>query len=202
MNRRYLPCLCLLLAFAVVACAEREAGTAKPKSAPIVLQNPGFEMPGSDHSIPGWNTAQHGGEPSYEMTVDNAIAATGKQSFRITQTKPQSYGMVEQHIAAPPEVVGKTVRLSARMKTSNVGPNGWTLFLFVVDGTDYVLTSYTSPPLLGSTDWQHIAIAGKVLPTTTKFTVGAYLTDTGNGGVAWLDDVELRVIEDEPPAGT
>lgn len=184
----------------LVACAEREAPPTKATPIQLVLENPGFEMEWSNPIIPGWYTAQHAGEPSYDLAMDDVVAATGKQSFRITQTQPQSYGMVEQHVVAPPELIGKMVRLSAKMKTSDVGPDGWTLFMFVVDGADYVLTSYTSPPLLGNTEWQHIEITGKVLPNTTKLKVGAYITDTGNGGVAWLDDVALQVIEDAPPA--
>lgn len=200
MKPRYLPFLFSLFVLTLVSCAERDTGTSQPKSAQIVLQNPGFEMPGSNHSIPGWNTAQHAGEPSYDMTMDNVIAATGKQSFRMTQTNPQSYGAVEQHVAAPPDLIGKTMRLTAKMKTSKVGPNGWTLFLFVADRTDYVLTTYSSHPVVGTTDWQQLEVTGKVLPKTARFTVGAHLTDTGNGGVAWLDDVELQVIEDGTPA--
>ncbi len=201
MNRRYLSCLCLLIAFTIVACADREGETSKPNPSQIALLNPGFELPSSsDHSISGWNTSQHAGEPSYDMAVDDVDAASGKQSFRITQTQPEAYGMLEQHVAAPANLVGKTMRLTARMKTKNVGPKGWTLFLFMVDGTDYVTISYESPPVLGTTEWQQVEVIGKVLPKTTKFTVGAHLADSGNGGVAWLDDVDLRVVEDGSPA--
>ncbi len=202
-NRRYLLCLCVLVTFAIVACTDQTAESGPPKPGEIVLLNPGFEMPNSeDLSISGWNTSQHAGEPAYEMVIDDADAASGKRSFRMTQTQPEAYGMLEQHVASRPDLVGKTMRLTARMKTTNVGPNGWTLFLFVADGTDYVLKSYESPPVLGTTEWQQVEVIGKVLPNTARFTVGAHLSDTGNGGVAWLDDVELRVVEDESPAGT
>lgn len=201
MNSRFLSCLCLLVAFTIQACAEREAEPSKPKPDQIALVNPGFEMPiSSDLSSSGWATSQHAGEPSYEMVTDEADAASGKYSFRITQTQPEAYGMLEQHVAAPANLVGRTMRLTARMKTKNVGPKGWTLFLFMVDGTDYVTISYESPPIVGTTQWQQVEVIGKVLPNTTKFTVGAHLADEGKGGVAWLDDVELRVVEDRSPA--
>lgn len=200
MNSRYLPYLCLLVAVALVACSDREAATAQPKSAQIVLENPSFETPAADHGIPGWNLSQHAGDPAYDMTVDTSVVAVGKQSFCITQTAPEAYGMIEQHVAAPPELIGKTMRLTAKLKTSDVGAEGWSLLLLLADGSDYVLTGYASHPVVGSTDWQIVEVIGKVPPNTTRFTVGARLADSGNGGSAWLDDVQLRVMEDAPPA--
>ena len=165
-----------------------------------MLENPGFEMAGGDHNIPGWNLSQHAGDPAYDMTVDTTIAATGKQSFRVTQTLPEAYGMIEQHVVASPDLIGKTMRLTARLKTSGVSAEGWSLFLFVADASEYVLTAYSSQPIIGTTDWQTIEVIGKVSPNTARFTVGARLADSGSGGTAWLDDVELRVMEDAPPA--
>lgn len=200
MNPRYFPCLWLLVAVALAACSDRKAPAVKEKPAQIVLENPGFEMPGADHDIPGWNLAQHAGDPAYDMTVDTSVVATGKQSFRMTQNLPEAYGLIEQHVAAPPDLIGKTMRLTAKLKTSGVSAEGCSLYLFVADASEYVLTAYSSQPVIGTTDWQTIEVIGKVSPNTARFTVGARLADSGSGGAVWLDDVQLRVIDDAPPA--
>ena len=200
MNPRYLSYLWLFVAVALAGCSDRETPFAPPKPASIVLENPGFEMPGADHDIPGWNLSQHAGDPAYDMTVDTSIAATGKQSFRMTQTLPEAYGMIEQHVTASPDLIGKTMRLTAKLKTSGVSAEGWSLFLFVADASEYIWTTDSAQPIVGNTDWQTIEVIGKVSPNTARFTVGARLADSGSGGTAWLDDVELRVMEDAPTA--
>ena len=190
----------LLGALAQTACAERSspndadsARAAKPGQ--LALENPGFEEPGGEMNVPGWNLFQHGGDPSYVMSLDRKAGGKGKQSLRLTQILPQVYGVMEQQVPATPDMVGKTVEFSALSKTSKVGENGWTIFIYAYDASDNLLAEYHSTVLLGTTKWQRIQAVGKVVPKTTKFTVGAQLQDTGNHGIGWLDDLQLRVFE-------
>lgn len=187
--------LSALMVFVVVGCADQTAAPTQAKSGLITLQNPSFELPGSEHEVPGWTTAQHGGEPSYEMTIDETSATEGAKSFRMTQIKPQFYGLLDQRVDVASDLVNRTFQLSAQAKSSNVGLNGWALLLYFYDATGYLLAEHHSTPLLGTTEWQRVSVSANVPANTTKVAIGVQLTDSGNGGIGWIDDVKLEVMD-------
>ncbi len=193
--------LLALIVFVAVGCADQAAGPTEAKSGLIKLQNPNFELPGGEHAVPGWTTAQHGGEPSYEMTIDQTNPSEGTQSFRMTQLKPQFYGLLEQRVEIASDLVNKTIQLSAQAKSSNVGPNGWALLLYLYDATGYLLAEHHSNPLLGTTEWQRVSVSANVPANTTSVAIGVQLTDSGNGGIGWIDDVKLEVMDAKTPTG-
>ena len=200
MNLKTCGLLVLLGALAQTACAEKidsndpdANATAKPGL--LALENPGFEEPGGEMNVPSWALFQHAGDPSYIMALDSKSPGKGKQSLRLTQVLPQVYGIIEQRVLATPDMVGKTMEFSALAKTSKVGENGWSILIFAYDGAGNLLAEYHSAALTGTTKWQRIKAVGKVPPRTTAFTVGVQMVDTGNHGIGWLDDLQLRVFE-------
>ncbi len=173
--------LCVLLGFAAPAVA-----------AEIALVNPGFEMPVKADEIPGWNQMQHAGALAYEMTTDSKQFHGGKHSFRMHRTVNQVYGSLEQKVAAE-KLIGKTVELSAQLRTADVGKKGWRLILNFMSGDGNSITQKKSEPMVGtSTKWQKITLEDKVPVATTWISVSVVLLDEGTG---WVDDVRLRTVE-------
>lgn len=199
----WLPLLFGLLAQA--ACAERSgsdsAGTddvAKPGQ--LALENPGFEDAGGEMNVPGWSLFQHAGDPSYVMTIDKKSPGKGKQSLRLTQVLPQFYGVIEQKVKATPDMAGKMIEFAALARTSKVGEKGWVISIYLYDPAEQLLAEYQSTPLLGTTKWQRVKAVGKVVPNTSSFTIGVQMLDSGNHGIGWADDLQLRVFKPEADA--
>ncbi len=191
--------LAALLIAAPAAWAQTDAGkTGAAKDTPkavkrsdIALVNPDFEdaMQGAD--IPGWPAMQHGGVPAYETVADKRRPSSGKQAARITRLTPEYYGLIHQRVPAPP--AGTIVEFSAALRTDEVGPLGWRIFIHFEDG-GYVISDVASEPMTGTQPkWQRVTIRGPVPPHVRVVSVGAELLD---GGTGWIDDVRLVAIDD------
>lgn len=161
------------------------AGQAPKTSTQIV--NGDFEQTAADGSVPGWNQLQHAGPKSYEMRIDSEGAYQGHGSFHMTRTKEQVYGSLVQNLDLS-AYAGKTVQLSAMLKTRDVGSKGWMLYL----SASLPGKTQFSPPMTGTSDWQPQSVT-LALPTDAHhITAGVFLKDAGDG---WMDNVELKVID-------
>ncbi len=159
-----------------------------PRDVPgSVLVNPDFEQTAGDGSIPGWVMSQHAGPVSYAMRIDPVDAYAGHGSFHMTRTQPQIFGSLIQSLDARP-YAGKTVELSAMLKSRGVGAGGWKLFINAnVPGT----LNY-SRGLTGDRPWQNESVRLNVPAGARQLTVGVTLLDAGDG---WMDDVELKTVD-------
>ena len=186
-----------LAIFAAALLAACGSGTpppdaaAKPKPAPqasgpiSTLANPDFEQIGGD-GIPGWVSVQHAGPPSYSMTIDSEGAYAGRGSFHMQRTQPQVYGSLEQTLDAR-AYAGKTVELSAMLKTQGVGAEGWKLYITAqMPGSMAYSTGLT-----GNTGWKRDAVQLRIPANAHQLTVGVTLLGAGEG---WMDDVALKVV--------
>lgn len=161
------------------------------KRSDIQLVNPDFEDAMQGTEIPGWPAMQHGGVPAYETVADKRRPSSGKQAARITRLTPEYYGLIHQRVPAPP--AGTIVEFSAALRTDEVGPLGWRIFIHFEDG-GYVISDVASEPMTGTqTKWQRVTIHGPVPPHVRVVSVGAELLD---GGTGWIDDVRLVAIDD------
>ncbi len=159
-------------------------GSALPgQSIPVV--NGDFEQTGAGGEIPGWTISQHAGARAYETAIDGEHAFKGRGSFRMSRIHEQVYGSIEQSIDVA-RFAGKTVELSAMLKSKDVGPLGWKLFLGAPGKMEY------SPGLTGSSDWKRDVVKLELPKSTHTITIGASLLD---GGTGWMDDVELHVLD-------
>jgi hypothetical protein len=165
--------------------ARQPAAAAAGSSIPVV--NGDFEKTATDGTIPGWTVMMHADPGAFQMRVDGDGAYQGHGSFHITRVREEPYGNIGQDIDATP-YVGKTLELSAMSKTRDVGQRGWKL---LINGNAPGTLKYSSA-LTGTQDWQRQSVSLKVTPLVHKVMIGAILLDSGD---AWLDDVELRVID-------
>ena len=172
---------------ALAACSAGKTGAEAAGGHKLAVVNADFEQTASGGSIPGWTPMMHADPGSFQMRVDAEDAHHGHGSFHITRVRNEPYGMIAQDIDAAP-YVGKTLELSAMSKTREVGANGWKLFL---NGNARDTLIY-SEPLTGTQDWQRQSVSLKVTPLVRKVSLGGILLD---GGDAWLDDVELKVLD-------
>jgi hypothetical protein len=196
--------LSMIAALLLVACGKNEPpappATAAPmRAAPVAraanatnqpsgtLVNADFEQAAAEGSIPGWTMSQHAGPRSYEMRVDPADPYAGHASFHMTRTQPQVYGSLTQSLDAA-AFAGKTVELSAMLKTHGVGPRGWGLFV----SADVPGAMERSPGLTGDNGWTKETVRLNVPGNARNVTVGVSLRDAGDG---WMDNVELKVVD-------
>jgi len=186
-NKKFL--IGLLIATLCAACSKNGADGASP-AAPagesIAIANGDFEQPASGDDIPGWTLTHHAGVVGYKATLDRDGAAHGQTSLRFTRTEPQVYGEMMQRLDLA-RYGGKTVELSAMMKSADVGPKGWKLF---INGNLPGTLAYSSG-VKETTGWQRQSVQLKLPPRISDVTIGATLLDSGTG---WLDDVQLHVV--------
>ncbi|HET8942831.1 MAG TPA: hypothetical protein VFN13_12685 [Rudaea sp.] len=160
------------------------ANTSDNKSA---VANADFEQAAAPGEIPGWHFLQHAGAKSYDIGIDSKVVFAGHGSFWVKRTQPQVYGSLVQDLPLA-GLVGKTVELSAMLKSGDVGADGWKLFIngYSPNGLVY------SPGLTGSHDWQHDSVRLKITPFMQRLTIGVTLLDSGS---AWVDNVEFHVVD-------
>ena len=189
MSMRATGWICAIL-LALTGCASHTDDDAPLAGIGIALTNAGFEAaPGADGAIEGWSTSQHAGPVSYRTGIDRGVHAKGKASFRIERIREQVYGAVEQTVPIAAHA-GHTIELSAKMKTDNVGPAGWQLTLAFAGGLPS--PPHEAAPLSGTQDFRTVTIRTRVPPGAQQVQFGATLLDSGT---AWLDDVNLRVVD-------
>lgn len=164
--------------------AAKAAETPSQPSGTLV--NADFEQAATEGGIPGWTMSQHAGPRSYEMRVDTIDPYAGHASFHMTRTQPQVYGSLTQSLDAG-AYAGKTVELSAMLKTRGVGPRGWGL----VVSADVPGALERSPGLTGDSGWTKDTVRLNVPANARRLTVGVSLRDAGDG---WMDDVALKVV--------
>jgi hypothetical protein len=164
-------------------------------AATVALVNPGFESTkaGNDGNPEGWGAFQHAAE-SFEFAVDDGRKKSGKHSMRIRKVGPEPWGAITQAIPGAP-YAGKTVRLSAWMRTDAVpegGRNGAMLLLHARRGSTVLAEIKKKTRVRGTTDWTRHVIELALPPATHELEFGAMLE---GGGTLWLDDFELEVVE-------
>ena len=188
-NREVRILLIVAAAIAVSACGHGsgEAGGNAGAGKPVALVNADFEQPANGGAIPGWQYLHHAGVDAYTVTLDTTSPAQGKASAKMTRTQPQIYGTLSQMVSMKGND-GKTVRVTAKMKTEGVGEKGWVLFMSArgLDGNVY------SAPMTGTTGWKDVSIEAKMPVGITQLNLGATLLDAGTG---WFDDVKVGIVE-------
>ncbi len=171
------------------ACGHQTADSAGSVATgkPIALVNGDFEQPAGNGSIPGWIYLHHAGVDAYKVSLDTESPAQGKVSAKMVRSQPQIYGTLSQLISMK-GYDGKTVRVTAKMKTDGVGEKGWVLFMSArgLDGNVY------SAPMTGTTAWKDVSIEAKMPVGITQLNLGATLLDAGTG---WFDDVKVSVVD-------
>jgi hypothetical protein len=175
--------LVVATAVSMCACGQQASSSGRP----IALTNGDFEQPGSGSAIPGWQYVHHAGVDAYTVSLDTDSPAQGKASAKMKRTQPQVYGTLSQLVSMKGNE-GKTVRVTARMKSDSVGEKGWKLFMSArgLHGNVY------SEPMTGTTPWKEVRIEAKMPPGVDQLNLGATLLDAGTG---WVDDVQVHIVD-------
>lgn len=184
-----------IAAFALLAAAAMDSPVSAAAAVPLV--NAGFESkrPGEGGSPEGWSAFQHAGEESYDFALDSGQKKGGTQSVRIKRFGPELYGTIMQVVDGAP-LAGKTVRLSAWIRTEDVpetGRGGAALVLTAMRGSSILAHEFMKRDRLrGTNDWKRVSIELALPARTTRLEVGATLE---GAGTAWVDDFELEIVE-------
>ncbi|MCG7918676.1 MAG: hypothetical protein N0E37_13090 [Candidatus Thiodiazotropha taylori] len=171
--------------------AEQSLPQEKPplQAISLPLKNPSFEQ--SDQFVKGWGFSQHAGEPAYEVSIDTNDSTDGKHSYRIERKLVQAWGMINQWLPLE-SAVGKSIKLSAMIKSEALGPKGFDLSLVFRKANKKFISEIASEIVTGSHEWQRLEVVAVVPAKTAHLQVTAVLNDAGT---AWLDDVQLTLID-------
>lgn len=194
MHQRPVIALLLLAVVSQIGCANGSGSADK-----LDVVNSGFEESAQVDRVPGWKSSQHGGKKSYVVNVDGEDAAKGKQSLRFEQIREQHFGLLTQNVAVMPDMVGKTVELSAMLKSSNISPPGYNLWLAFYDRGPSLISNVESDFVTGTTPWRRYAVRGQIPPGTVSIQIGLHMFDHGKGGVGWADEVRLQLVDANAP---
>jgi RNase P/RNase MRP subunit p29 len=159
-------------------------------AAEIPLNNPDFEKPMTRNRIPGWSRTQHAGVGAYEVTRDAESFVHGKHSIRMQRMTEQVYGLILQRVESS-ELAGKPVKLTASMKTSEVGEKGWVMVMTFKHFNDDI-EQFRSAPMVGDSDWTEVELRKQAPKNTTRVEIGFMLLD---GGTGWVDNVQLHTLD-------
>ncbi|MES9972252.1 MAG: hypothetical protein ABW092_19640 [Candidatus Thiodiazotropha sp.] len=160
------------------------------KTISLPLKNPSFEA--SDQYLEGWGFSQHAGKPSYLVSVDTSESTDGKNSYRIERKLVQSWGMVYQWLPLE-DASGKSITLSAMIKSENLGPDGFDISLVFRKANRRFISEIGSEVVTGTNQWQRITATGVVPDNTAQLQITAVLNDAGT---AWLDDVRVSISDE------
>ncbi|MCG8066748.1 MAG: hypothetical protein JAY84_02705 [Candidatus Thiodiazotropha taylori] len=171
--------------------AEQSLPQEKPplQAISLPLKNPSFEE--SDQFVKGWGFSQHAGEPAYEVSIDTSDSTDGKHSYRIERKLVQAWGMINQWLPLE-SAVGKSIKLSAMIKSEALGPKGFDLSLVFRKANKKFISEIASEIVTGSHEWQRLEVVAVVPAKTAHLQITAVLNDAGT---AWLDDVQLTLID-------
>ena len=164
------------------------AACTAPDKNEIALVNPGFEAPLHDGQIEGWMFSQHAGPVSYEIATDDSAACEGSASLRIKRIRDQVYGSIAQTVPIA-AYAGKTIEVSAKMSTEDVGPKGWGLMLTFTGGVAKPRSE--AKPLAGTQRCSDVVIRRVVPAGAQELEIATLLNDRGT---AWIDAVHVRVV--------
>ena len=195
MGRRALIALLALASIARAHAVQDDAGAA---GTPVTIANPGFESTeaGRQGAPPGWWKLQHAGPESYAFVLDTANPRGGARSLRISNIGPEPFGTIVQTLDAAP-LRGRTLRYSAWIRTDGAKGNrygaGAGLVLHAMRGGYPVAhVAMRKDAVGGSSEWARHQLTLKVPDNAEHIEIGLSLFGPGS---AWLDDVELAVVE-------
>ncbi len=150
----------------------------------------------------GWFIA--GSKPdSYEMGIDKGAGQDGKNAATIKSVdkKIKGFGTLMQD-CLPDKYLGKRIRLSGFLKTSNV--SDWAGLWLRIDqkntnnclGFDNMHDGKTRRSVTGTTDWTKYEIVLDVPMDAGNIAFGALMGGTGQ---IWFDDLTIEVVDKTVP---
>jgi len=156
------------------------------------LTNPNME------GMSGYYTAQYTGDSSPDaFSVDTAIHYLGYKSLKLSNTEEGVLDTAYRQIISSPDFAGKSITLSAYVKTDSVSPtdsaksSGAGFFVSFYDSDEaWISDVYCDNAITGTNDWQRISETFSAPENTASVKVGfALLSSTGE---AWFDCAQVE----------
>lgn len=145
----------------------------------------------------GWYEVGDAGKSSYAITVGPDLGFKGS-GLSVTKIENGSgtFGGVGQAITTA-DYAGKTVRVTAYIRTENVADGYAGLWFRIDKGKDMlVLDNMNDRGVTGTTNWQEYHAVLRVDPNATRMLFGAILTGSGT---MYVDEFALEIVPDDTP---
>ncbi|MES9948549.1 MAG: hypothetical protein ABW118_06295 [Candidatus Thiodiazotropha sp.] len=169
---------------------SQQQDTRPAQAIALPLKNPSFEQ--SDQYLEGWGFSQHAGEQAYAVSIDTTDSTDGKNSYRIERKLVQAWGMINQWLPLD-NATGKSIKLTAMIKSENLGPDGFGLNLVFRKANRKVIGTIATEAITGTNDWRRVVVTGVIPADTAHLQITAVLNDAGT---AWLDDVRVSIADE------
>jgi hypothetical protein len=190
-------CIYLLL---TAGCADRVQNESRTEilehegsTLQVALANPGYELWDANGNCPvAWQCSQHAGETSFVFLPEYTDRIEGSTSMRIERIGSQPWAAVRQ-VLKPEQIRGERVRLSAKMKLSEVTGQRAGIML-VASGSIKTPTQNYQNYVEGTAGWQLIEVEGNIPTTVSRVTLGVM---SEGDGVLLVDDVRLEILPPE-----
>ncbi len=136
---------------------------------------------------------------SYQMLIDSSAGQDGKNVLTIksTEEKIDGFGTLMQNFL-PNEYLGKRIRLSGFMKSSDV--KGWAGFWLRIDQASskksLAFDNMEDRAIKGTTDWTRYEIVLEVPKIASNISFGALLKGTGQ---IWFEKLNIEVVSKSVP---
>ena len=147
-----------------------------------------------DQKVKGWFLA--GSSPGfYEIGVEKNSERGGNVAFLKSTVSeiPDGFGTIMQSFE-PLDFVGKKIKLSAYLKTTNV--QNWSGMWMRIDGEKREMLGFDNMndrPIKGTTNWSKYEIILEVPKTAKGISYGVLTTGTGE---VLMDDFKFEIIKD------
>jgi len=143
---------------------------------------------------------------AYEVGIDTKVFHSPPKSYYIkfieSDSKSNNYipsGSIYQFLSGK-DFLGKRIRVSAVLKGDSLNRKA-VLFIHVLsrkDGKEEYLRQADDPiaGITGTTNWKQCSVVADVPENTHRFLYGLYIEGEGQ---AWIDDVNIEIVDKDIP---
>ncbi len=166
---------------------------AMPNSTPAPAKESGSRL-----TFKGWELGSK--VPSqFKYGLDDEVVYNGDASAYISSKKSNyNSAWLTQEISAAP-YAGKRLKMSAMVKSSNVGKKAWAGIFLNIKGNDFKKAGFDNlydKNIGGQTDWVRCKIVMDIPAESKTINFGLYKV---YGGDAWIDDIQLDIVNADVP---
>ncbi|MCO7223035.1 hypothetical protein [Pleionea sp. CnH1-48] len=134
----------------------------------------------------------------YKVGIDQQQGKPAPSAYLFAQegTNSEQFGTISQRFN-PQKYLGKRVRLSAWVKTTNV--EGWAGLWMRIDTQTFkglTFDNMKNRPIVGSNDWKKYSIVLDVDSRATALLFGVFMSGKGK---LWVDDFKFEVVDSKVP---
>ena len=167
-----------------------------------------IELQAKDEIPEGWDKWVNSvySPSAYEVGIDTKVFHSSPKSYYIKsnelteiKTSYRPFASISQSLSSK-DFWGKRIRVSAVLKGDSLN-NKAVLFIHVLsrkDGKEEYLRQADDPiaGITGTTNWKQCSVVADVPENAHRFLYGLYIEGEGQ---AWIDDVNIEIVDKEIP---